>query len=122
MERAHWTKTRDFSNVGLFYLPTKTNTNLTTNQCEKCPSSIWCRDSNSRPSEHESPPPITTRPELPPTIDSLAPHCGKSLKTPIPSKEFYFCFCLTSLSHPLVASIGVTNTHGLPSQPVVSVL
>ena len=31
-----------------------------------CPSSIWCRDSNSLPLKHESPP-ITTRPELPPT-------------------------------------------------------
>ena len=33
---------------------------------KKCPSSRWCRDSNSRPLEHESPP-ITTRPGLPPT-------------------------------------------------------
>ena len=40
--------------------------NFTTNKCEKCPSSIWCRDSNSRPFEHESPP-ITTRAGLPPT-------------------------------------------------------
>ena len=32
---------------------------------KKYPSSIWCRDSNSRPLEHE-PPPITTRPGLPP--------------------------------------------------------
>ena len=31
----------------------------------KCPSSIWCRDWNSRPLEHESPP-IITRPGLPP--------------------------------------------------------
>ena len=30
----------------------------------KCPSSIWCRDLNSQPLEHESP--ITTRPGLPP--------------------------------------------------------
>ena len=28
--------------------------------CEKCPSNIWCWDSNSWPLEHESPP-ITTR-------------------------------------------------------------
>ena len=34
---------------------------LTSNKCEKCPSSIWCWDSNLQPSEHESPP-ITTRP------------------------------------------------------------
>ena len=39
------------------------NTTFTTNQCEKmsCPSSIQRQDSNSRPSERESPP-ITTRP------------------------------------------------------------
>ena len=28
---------------------------LRTNVCEKCPSSIWCWDSNPRPLEHESP-------------------------------------------------------------------
>ena len=37
-----------------------------TKKCEKCPSSILCQDSNSLPLKHESPP-ITTRPELPPT-------------------------------------------------------
>ena len=36
---------------------------LTTNKCEKCPSSIQCWDLNPRPSEHE-PLPITTRPGL----------------------------------------------------------
>ena len=36
-------------------------TEITTNICEKYPSSLQCRDSNPRPSEHESPP-ITTRP------------------------------------------------------------
>ena len=41
-------------------------TNFTTNMyVKKCPSSIRCWDSNSRPLEHE-PPPITTRPGLPP--------------------------------------------------------
>ena len=40
-------------------------TNLTTDISEKCPSSIWCRDSNPQPSEQESPP-LTTRPGLPP--------------------------------------------------------
>ena len=30
-------------------------------------SSIWCRDSNSQPSDYKSPP-LTTRPGLPPTI------------------------------------------------------
>ena len=34
-------------------------------KCEKCPSSIWCWDSNPRPSERESLP-ITTRAGLPP--------------------------------------------------------
>ena len=38
---------------------------FTTNKCEKCPSSIRCRDSNSRPSDFESLP-VTTRPGLPP--------------------------------------------------------
>ena len=38
-----------------------------TNKCEKCPSSIRCRDSNSRPLELESPP-TTTRPGLPPYL------------------------------------------------------
>ena len=37
---------------------------LTTNKYEKCPSSIWCWDSNPQPLGHESPP-ITTRPGLP---------------------------------------------------------
>ena len=32
---------------------------------EKCPSSIWCRDSNPQPLERESLP-IITRPGLPP--------------------------------------------------------
>ena len=40
---------------------------FTTNICEKCPSSIRCRDSNPRPLERESPP-ITTRPGLPPYL------------------------------------------------------
>ena len=34
---------------------------------KQCPSSIRCRDSNPRPSEHESPS-ITTRPGLPPNF------------------------------------------------------
>ena len=45
---------------------TNTITIFTTNICEKCPSSIWCQDSNPQPLEHESPP-ITTRPGLPPS-------------------------------------------------------
>ena len=36
-------------------------------ECEKCPSSIRHRDSNSQPSDYESPP-LTTRPGLPPNI------------------------------------------------------
>ena len=35
---------------------------------KNCPSSIWCQDSNPRPSERESLP-ITTRPGLPPQKD-----------------------------------------------------
>ena len=45
------------------FLKTKI-TIFTTNQCEKCPYTLWCWDSNPRPSEHESPP-ITTRPGVP---------------------------------------------------------
>ena len=45
---------------------------------KKCPSSIRCWDSNSRPLEHE-PPPITTRPGLPPGtsifVPPLSPGC-----------------------------------------------
>ena len=33
---------------------------FTTNICEKCPSSIWCGDSNPRPLEHESAPTTTS--------------------------------------------------------------
>ena len=42
------------------------NTIFPTNQCEKYPSRIWCRDSNPQPLEHESSP-ITIRPGLPPS-------------------------------------------------------
>ena len=46
---------------------TNINAIFTTDQCEKmsCPSSIWRWDLNPQPSELE-PPPITTRPGLPP--------------------------------------------------------
>ena len=37
--------------------------NFTTNQCEKCPTSIRCRDLNPQPFEHESST-IATRPGL----------------------------------------------------------
>ena len=40
---------------------------FTTNYMKKCPFSIWRRDSNPRPLEHESQP-ITTRPGLPPEV------------------------------------------------------
>ena len=42
---------------------------FTTNICEKCPSSIWCRDSNPRPFVHE--PPITIGPGLLPNLTSF---------------------------------------------------
>ena len=61
---------KKWANLGLFFVYFRSfqtnNTIFTTNQCEKCPSSIWRWDSNPRPLEHESPP-ITTRPGLPPT-------------------------------------------------------
>ena len=46
------------------------NTTFTTNQCEKCPSSIWSWDLNPQPFIHESSP-ITTRPGLPPYFVKL---------------------------------------------------
>ena len=62
---------KKWANPGLFFVyfwsfQTNIVTIFTTKQCEKmsCPSSIWRRDSNPRPLEHE-PPPITTRPGLP---------------------------------------------------------
>ena len=47
----------------LFSVSSIKHSNFTTNQCEKCPASIWRRDSNSQPSDYE-PPPLTTRPGL----------------------------------------------------------
>ena len=58
---------KKWANPGLFLfifgLFQTNNTIFTTNQCEKCPSSIRRWDSNPRPLERESPP-ITTRPGL----------------------------------------------------------
>ena len=51
----------------LFSVFQTNNTIFTTNQCEKCLSSVWQWDSNPRPFEHESSP-IITRPGLPPTV------------------------------------------------------
>ena len=47
---------------------------------KKCPSSIQCRDSNSRPLEHESPP-ITTRPG---SLTCLTTYINISLRIPYP--------------------------------------
>ena len=52
---------------GLFQ--TNINTILQPINVKKCRSSIWHRDSNPQPSEHESPH-ITTRPGLPPLLYS----------------------------------------------------
>ena len=73
-------------------------TNFTANICEKYPSSIWCRDSNPRLLEHESPP-ITTRPGLPP----LPLFLGIILFYLQPS---YFRLVLHS-SYPLVALLSL---------------
>ena len=40
---------------------------------KKCPSSFWCCDSNSQPSEYESPT-LTTRPGLPPHLIFVLRH------------------------------------------------
>ena len=62
-----------WASPGLFYVYFRSfQTNIaifTTNICEKCPSSIRCRDSSPQPLEHGSLP-ITIRPGLPPNITS----------------------------------------------------
>ena len=62
---------KNWANPGLFFVYfwsfQTNNTIFTTNQCEKCPSSIRRWDSNPRPLERESTP-ITTRPGLPPLM------------------------------------------------------
>ena len=65
---------KKWANPGLFFVhfqPFQKNiiSIFTTNICEKCPSSIRCRDSYPRPLERESLSlPITTRPGLPPHL------------------------------------------------------
>ena len=58
---------KKWTNPGFFFVYFRCfQTNITIfTICEKCPSSIRCRDSNPRPSEREYLP-ITTRPGLPP--------------------------------------------------------
>ena len=46
------------------------NSIFTTNQCKKCPSSIWHSGLNPQPFKHKSSP-ITTRPGLPPPKRTL---------------------------------------------------
>ena len=59
---------KKWANPGLFFVYFRSfqtnNTIFTTIICEKCPSNIWCWDSNPRPLERESLP-TTTRPGLP---------------------------------------------------------
>ena len=65
---------KKWANPGLFFIYFRSfqtnNTTFTTNQCEKCPSSIWSWDLNPQPFIHESSP-ITTRPGLPPYFVKL---------------------------------------------------
>ena len=64
----NWPTPASFSFIFFF---SNTHYNFTTNRnVKKCPSSIWCRDSNSRPLELESPP-TTTRPGLPPPFRNV---------------------------------------------------
>ena len=64
-ERLTYVRTNSRTLFFIFSVFLKTKiTIFTTNQCEKCPYTLWCWDSNPRPSEHESPP-ITTRPGVP---------------------------------------------------------
>ena len=61
----HWFFLKKWANPGLFYIYFRlfkhTLHFLQQIKVKKCPSRIQCRDSNSWPLEHESPP-ITTRP------------------------------------------------------------
>ena len=54
---------------------------LTTNKCEKYPSSIWHWDSNSQPSDFESPP-FTTRPGLPSFVSRSDKKLGNKKELP----------------------------------------
>ena len=71
---------------------------FTTNICEKCPSSLRCRDSNPRPLERESPP-IATRPGLPPLDIWIV--SGTNLNVAISNNIFPYlqgCLPLTSFA------------------------
>ena len=68
-----------WANPGLFsiyFRSIQTNivTIFTANKCEKCPSSMRCRDSNSQPYDSESPP-LTTRPGIRPRFYIFLPWC-----------------------------------------------
>ena len=55
----------------VYFQPFQTNiTILQQIYVKKCPSSIWCRDSNSQPLEHKSSP-ITARPGLSPKQQNM---------------------------------------------------
>ena len=79
---------------GLFFIyfrsfQTNSKTILQQLYVKKCPSSIWCRDSNPRPLERESLS-ITTRPGLPPKDLKLFIRFGHR----IGHLCSYFCYCL----------------------------
>ena len=87
---------------------------------KKCPSSIRCRDSNSRPLEHE-PPPITTRPGLPPyslTLDYL--RAWARLRASPPSKS-KLDFRLYSALSPFDDGVVVVAQLVEPSLPIPEV-
>ena len=87
---------KKWANPGLFFIyfqsfQTNINTIFTINQCEKMSmaSSIWYRDSNPQPLNHESTP-ITTRPGLPPEcILYYVPSCNEETVT-----VWLHCFAL----------------------------
>ena len=70
--------------------------------CEKCPSSIWCWDSNTWPSVHESPP-ITTRPGLPP-INSFWFHCN--FRCNVQKVKILYLHCLRQSNNDYCECIG----------------
>ena len=61
-EQSYYSKLKFFCEIGSWPLFVFTNITIFTPKiCEKCPSSVQCWDSNSRPSEQESPT-VTTQP------------------------------------------------------------
>ena len=88
-----------WANPGLFFISFRIFTHtlqfLQQINVKNCPSNIWCRDSNSRPLDHESPP-ITARPGLPPSLSFLF---AQSLCSQMLIKQLYYIQSVTETNH-----------------------